>query len=48
MSLLKIRNLEKTYEVTPPVPVLKGVNLDVEMGQKSSLLVVPVRGNPHC
>lgn len=34
MKLLEIRNLTKTYEVRPPVPVLKGVNLDVEEGQK--------------
>lgn len=34
MKLLEIRDLTKTYSVRPPVPVLKGVNLDVEEGQK--------------
>ena len=29
MSLLAIRNLTKTYAVTPPVEVLRGLNLEV-------------------
>ena len=38
MSLIDLVEITKTYDVTPPVPVLRGVNLSVEAGQKVSII----------
>lgn len=42
MSLLSIRELTKTYAVTPPVRVLRGLNLQVESAEK--VLIVGYSG----
>lgn len=39
MSIISIRDLHKTYEVTPPVTVLRGVDLEVQPGERLAVVV---------
>lgn len=38
MTIISIRGLHKTYNVTPPVAVLKGVSLDVLPGERLAIV----------
>ena len=38
MSIISIRDLHKTYEVTPPVTVLRGVDLEVQPGERLAVV----------
>ena len=38
MSLIHLKNIEKTYHAGAPLHVLKGVSLDIEQGEIVSIM----------
>ena len=38
MSIIHLEDVRKTYAVKPPTEVLKGVNLDVEYGERIAII----------
>lgn len=38
MTLIELHNITKSYEVTPPISVLRGIDLSVQPGEKISII----------
>ena len=46
--MIKLENINKTYNNGSPLHVLKGIDLDVEKGELVSIMGASVRENPPC
>ena len=46
--MIKLENINKTYNNGSPLHVLKGIDLDVEKGELVSIWAPRVRENPPC
>ena len=46
--IIKLENLNKTYNNGSPLHVLKGINLEVEQGELVSIMGASAPGNRPC
>lgn len=46
--MIKLENINKTYNNGSPLHVLKGIDLDVEKGELVSIMGASGSGNPPC